>query len=87
MIHIPDEHLLRQQVLALPEYHINICLGSDYMGEDKKGYSNKDTGKAVRHPWKPRLAAPILKSEQFGTVLTVSFASCVCGSHGAFIVV
>jgi len=38
MIHIPDEHLLRQQVLALPEYHINICLGSDYMGEDKKGF-------------------------------------------------
>lgn len=38
MIHIPDEHLLRQQVLHLPEYNVNICLGSDYMGEDKKGF-------------------------------------------------
>jgi len=38
MIHIPEEHQLRQQVLALPEYNINICLGSDYMGEDKKGF-------------------------------------------------
>ncbi|MCP4633698.1 MAG: phosphoenolpyruvate carboxykinase (ATP) [candidate division Zixibacteria bacterium] len=38
MIHIPEEHALRQQVLAIPEHHINICLGSDYMGEDKKGF-------------------------------------------------
>ena len=38
MIHIPEEHQIRQQVLALPEYGINICLGSDYMGEDKKGF-------------------------------------------------
>ncbi|MBD3232704.1 MAG: phosphoenolpyruvate carboxykinase (ATP) [candidate division Zixibacteria bacterium] len=38
MIHIPEEHQLRQQVLALPEHHLNICLGSDYMGEDKKGF-------------------------------------------------
>jgi len=38
MIHIPEEHQIRQQVLALPEYNINICLGSDYMGEDKKGF-------------------------------------------------
>ena len=38
MIHIPEEHQLRQQVLALPEYHINIALGTDYMGEDKKGF-------------------------------------------------
>ncbi len=38
MIHIPEEHHLRQQVLALPEYHINIALGTDYMGEDKKGF-------------------------------------------------
>jgi phosphoenolpyruvate carboxykinase (ATP) len=38
MIHIPEEHQLRQQVLSLPEFHINICLGSDYMGEDKKGF-------------------------------------------------
>jgi len=37
MIHIPEEHQLRQQVLALPEHSINIALGTDYMGEDKKG--------------------------------------------------
>lgn len=38
MIHIPEEHLLRQQVLVLPEENINIALGTDYMGEDKKGF-------------------------------------------------
>jgi phosphoenolpyruvate carboxykinase (ATP) len=38
MIHIPEEHSLRQQVLVLPEYGINIALGTDYMGEDKKGF-------------------------------------------------
>ena len=38
MIHIPEEHLLRQQVLVLPEHNINIALGTDYMGEDKKGF-------------------------------------------------
>ena len=38
MIHIPEEHPLRQQVLVLPEYSINIALGTDYMGEDKKGF-------------------------------------------------
>ncbi|UCE39957.1 MAG: phosphoenolpyruvate carboxykinase (ATP) [Candidatus Aminicenantes bacterium] len=38
MIHIPEEHPLRQQVLVLPEYDINIALGTDYMGEDKKGF-------------------------------------------------
>ncbi len=38
MIHIPEEHPIRQQVLVLPEYNINICLGSDYVGEDKKGF-------------------------------------------------
>jgi len=38
MIHIPDEHPLRMQILALPEHNINICLGSDYTGEDKKGF-------------------------------------------------
>jgi len=38
MIHIPEEHALRQQVLALPELGINIALGTDYMGEDKKGF-------------------------------------------------
>jgi len=38
MIHIPEEHQLRQQVLVLPEANINIALGTDYMGEDKKGF-------------------------------------------------
>jgi phosphoenolpyruvate carboxykinase (ATP) len=38
MIHIPEEHALRQQVLVLPEHNINIALGTDYMGEDKKGF-------------------------------------------------
>lgn len=38
MIHIPEEHQIRQQVLALPEGHTNIALGTDYMGEDKKGF-------------------------------------------------
>jgi phosphoenolpyruvate carboxykinase (ATP) len=38
MIHIPEEHNIRQQVLVLPEYNINIALGTDYMGEDKKGF-------------------------------------------------
>jgi phosphoenolpyruvate carboxykinase (ATP) len=38
MIHIPDEHPIRQQVLSLPEYNLNLCLGSDYVGEDKKGF-------------------------------------------------
>jgi len=38
MLHIPEEHKIRQQVLALPELNINIALGTDYMGEDKKGF-------------------------------------------------
>lgn len=38
MIHIPEEHQLRQQILALPESQINIALGTDYMGENKKGF-------------------------------------------------
>ena len=38
MIHIPEEHPLRQQVLVVPEHNINIALGTDYMGEDKKGF-------------------------------------------------
>lgn len=38
MIHLPEEHPLRQQVLVLPESNINIALGTDYMGEDKKGF-------------------------------------------------
>lgn len=38
MIHIPEEHLLRQQVLTIPEFGLNLALGTDYMGEDKKGF-------------------------------------------------
>jgi phosphoenolpyruvate carboxykinase (ATP) len=38
MIHIPEEHALRQQILALPEYNLNIAYGTDYLGEDKKGF-------------------------------------------------
>ena len=38
LIHIPEEHHIRQQVLVLPEHKLNIVLGSDYMGEDKKGF-------------------------------------------------
>ena len=46
MIHIPEEHLLRQQVLVLPEENINIALGTDYMGEDKKGFLRQAMGVA-----------------------------------------
>lgn len=49
MIHIPEEHQLRQQVLALPEYHINIALGTDYMGEDKKGFLRQSMWYADEH--------------------------------------
>ncbi|MBU1627475.1 phosphoenolpyruvate carboxykinase (ATP) [bacterium] len=38
MIHIPEEHQMRQQVLTIPEYNLNIALGTDYMGEEKKGF-------------------------------------------------
>jgi len=38
MIHIPEEHPIKQQVLAIPEHNINIAMGTDYMGEDKKGF-------------------------------------------------
>jgi phosphoenolpyruvate carboxykinase (ATP) len=38
MIHIPDEHPIRMQILTLPEQDINIGLGTDYTGEDKKGF-------------------------------------------------
>jgi phosphoenolpyruvate carboxykinase (ATP) len=48
-IHIPEEHHLRQQVLALPEHHINIVLGSDYMGEDKKGFLRQAMWYADEH--------------------------------------
>jgi len=48
MIHIPEEHSLRQQVLVLPEYNINIALGTDYMGEDKKGFLRQSMWTADR---------------------------------------
>jgi phosphoenolpyruvate carboxykinase (ATP) len=38
MIHIPEEHTTRQQILTMPDYNLNICLGSDYLGEEKKGF-------------------------------------------------
>lgn len=38
LIHIPEEHHIRQQVLMLPDYNTTVVLGSDYMGEDKKGF-------------------------------------------------
>jgi len=38
MIHIPEEHPLRAQILAFPDFNLNIALGSDYLGEDKKGF-------------------------------------------------
>ena len=38
LIHIPDEHQIRQQALMLPDHNITMVLGSDYMGEDKKGF-------------------------------------------------
>ncbi len=38
LIHIPEEHHLRQQALVLPDYNLTLVLGSDYLGEDKKGF-------------------------------------------------
>jgi len=38
LIHIPEEHHIRQQALMLPDHNITMVLGSDYMGEDKKGF-------------------------------------------------
>ncbi|MFZ5979558.1 MAG: phosphoenolpyruvate carboxykinase (ATP) [Candidatus Zixiibacteriota bacterium] len=38
LIHIPEEHQIRQQALVLPDHNITLVLGSDYMGEDKKGF-------------------------------------------------
>ncbi|MBD3224419.1 MAG: phosphoenolpyruvate carboxykinase (ATP) [Caldithrix sp.] len=38
MIHIPEEHIMRAQILSFPEYNLNIALGTDYLGEDKKGF-------------------------------------------------
>ena len=49
LIHIPDEHQIRQQVLAIPEHNLNIVLGSDYMGEDKKGFLRQAMWYADEH--------------------------------------
>ncbi|NOZ62888.1 MAG: phosphoenolpyruvate carboxykinase (ATP) [Calditrichaeota bacterium] len=49
MIHIPEEHHIRQQVLAMPEYNLNIALGTDYMGEDKKGFLRQAMWYADEH--------------------------------------
>ncbi len=49
MIHIPEEHQMSQQVLALPEYNLNIALGTDYMGEDKKGFLRQAMWYADEH--------------------------------------
>ncbi len=38
MIHIPEEHPIRMQILSMPEYDLNMALGTDYTGEDKKGF-------------------------------------------------
>jgi len=46
MVHIPEEHFIRQQVLVLPEYDINIAMGTDYMGEDKKGFLRQSMWRA-----------------------------------------
>lgn len=44
MIHIPEEHQIRQQILTLPEYNLNIALGTDYMGEEKKDFCARGCG-------------------------------------------
>ena len=46
MVHIPEEHPVRQQVLVIPEHNINIALGTDYMGEEKKGFLRQAMWKA-----------------------------------------
>ncbi len=38
LIHIPEEHHINQQALMIPEHNITVVMGSDYMGEDKKGF-------------------------------------------------
>ena len=38
MIDIPEEHMMRLQILTIPEHDINVALGSDYTGECKKGF-------------------------------------------------
>jgi len=49
MLHIPEEHNMRQQVLAIPEHQINIALATDYMGEDKKGFLRQGMWTADRN--------------------------------------
>jgi len=38
LIHIPEEHHIRQQALVLADHNLTLILGSDYLGEDKKGF-------------------------------------------------
>jgi phosphoenolpyruvate carboxykinase (ATP) len=38
MIHIPEEQMNKQQILTFPDHNLNIALGTDYLGEDKKGF-------------------------------------------------
>jgi len=49
MIHIPEEHSMRAQILSIPEYNLNIALGSDYLGEDKKGFLRQAMWRADEH--------------------------------------
>ncbi|MEN8148675.1 MAG: phosphoenolpyruvate carboxykinase (ATP) [Planctomycetota bacterium] len=49
LIHIPEEHNVRQSVMAIPEHNINVVLGSDYMGEDKKGFLRQAMWYADEH--------------------------------------
>ncbi len=49
LIHIPEEHQIRQQALVLPEYNLSLVLGSDYMGEDKKGFLRNGMHTASAH--------------------------------------
>jgi len=49
LIHIPEEHFVRQQILAIPEHNLNIVLGSDYLGEDKKGFLRQAMWYADEH--------------------------------------
>jgi len=49
LIHIPEEHQIRQQALMLPDHNVTIVLGSDYMGEDKKGFLRNSMHAASEH--------------------------------------
>ncbi len=48
MIDIPEEHMMRMQVLSLPEHDINIAMGTDYTGECKKGFLRQAMFRADR---------------------------------------